>query len=124
MVRLTRASAILFTVAAAVAVSCTFNPHDPSLVAEDAAPPMPDGFAGVDHGSGMRDAGSADVGPCTPIGCNPAGGQYCGQIGDGCGGNQNCGDCPTGQICGAFMSNVCGDPGCTATVLTCSPTGG
>ena len=31
--------------------------------------------------------------------CQVTGGQYCGIIGDRCGGALNCGDCPTGQTC-------------------------
>ena len=41
--------------------------------------------------------------------------QYCGTIGDGCGGSLNCGtSCPSGQTCGQVLANVCG----TATPCT------
>ncbi len=62
-------------------------------------------------------------GSCTPLTCDAAGGgRYCGFIGDGCGGTQDCGGCPTGETCaGAGVANVCAVPpasGCTR--LTCS----
>src|SRR5688500_3435275 len=32
-----------------------------------------------------------DGGSCTPVNCTPVGGQYCGEIGDGCEGMLSCG---------------------------------
>ena len=44
-------------------------------------------------------------GSCTP----QAGVQYCGTIGDGCGGSMDCGNtCPNGQACGGAGPNICG----------------
>jgi hypothetical protein len=67
-----------------------------------------------------------DDGPdCVPVSCQVAGGQYCGRIGDGCGGSLDCGDCPAGQVCGGAGTNrVCGpvDPGCRP--LSCDQLGG
>src|SRR5438105_569511 len=41
------------------------------------------------------DAKPVDVSPgdCTPISCSNASATYCGQIGNGCGGILDCGDC-------------------------------
>src|SRR6185436_16240450 len=41
--------------------------------------------------------------------CFPSGGgQYCGKIGNGCGGTMECGECPPGQACGADgLPGVC-----------------
>jgi hypothetical protein len=51
--------------------------------------------------------GSPEV--CTKLACRPAGsGQYCGSIGDGCGGALQCGECADGSECGAVTSGVCG----------------
>ena len=36
---------------------------------------------------------------CTRVSCTPAGGQYCGVIGDGCQNTIDCGTCPGDQIC-------------------------
>jgi hypothetical protein len=65
-------------------------------------------------GSGIvpiLDAGTFDAGPC--VTCEPMGGQYCGKIGDNCGGELECGDCKLdGYTCGGHgIDNVCGaDP--------------
>jgi hypothetical protein len=57
---------------------------------------------------------------CKPANCTPrecidakSGGQYCGDIGDGCGGLLHCGDCAGGKTCGAEgVANVCPGAGC------------
>ena len=52
---------------------------------------------------------------CTPRMCTDAtsGGQYCGDIGDGCGGILHCGDCMGGKACGSDGTpNVCPGAGC------------
>jgi hypothetical protein len=52
-----------------------------------------------------------DAGTCTRATCNPPGGSFCGEIGDGCGGKINCmAPCPTGLTCGGT-----GIPGLCAT---------
>ena len=62
-----------------------------------------------------------DAGTCTRLSCTVAGGKYCGTVGDGCGGQMDCGGCTGGQTCGGDgIANVCGsapDSGlCTPTV--------
>ena len=61
--------------------------------------------------------------PCTPtvITCNPPGGQYCGDIGDGCDGIIHCGDCTAPDTCGGTGTpGVCGTPGCVPTIAACT----
>jgi hypothetical protein len=62
---------------------------------------------------------------CTKISCTVAGGQYCGMLADGCGGQMDCGACATGWTCGTGANaHVCisADPNCKK--LTCDqPTG-
>src|SRR5260370_28207987 len=54
---------------------------------------------------------AADSGVCTPTSCTQPNGQYCGVIGNGCGGSVDCGStCPAGQVCGARTPNVCNAP--------------
>ena len=71
---------------------------------------------------------TASCGPCPDGGaacltsCSAPGGDYCGAIGDGCGGQLNCSEtCPKlGWKCGT--DNVCkGDPS-VCTAVTCQPT--
>ena len=57
-----------------------------------------------DCSNGLVCGGSGIPGVCGPssmacqsLVCKPAGGQYCGKIGDTCGHELNCGDCPSGQ---------------------------
>jgi len=61
---------------------------------------------------------------CTPLSCTPPGAFYCHKIGDGCGGTLDCGDCPLGQACGAFVPGVCGDATCAPSITSCSVNGG
>ena len=63
---------------------------------------------------------AADSGTCMPTSCTQAGGKYCGVVGNGCGGTQDCGGCPGGQTCGgAGTPNLCGS---AADSGACSPT--
>jgi hypothetical protein len=80
--------------------------------------PVPDGGPGTD---GPESEGGTGPDACTPSSCVVAGGQFCGRIGDGCGGALECGDCPTGQLCGGNgMPHVCSPPpGTPCTPLTC-----
>jgi hypothetical protein len=60
---------------------------------------------------------------CKPVTCNPAtGGQYCGRIGDGCGGALDCGTCPGGMACGGGgVPGACpGAPTTTCVNLQCN----
>lgn len=63
---------------------------------------------GVCGGGGIDNvcAGGSD---CTPVACDlDGGGEYCGVIGDGCGGMLDCGECSDGSACGADgVDNVC-----------------
>ena len=64
---------------------------------------------------------SATTRPARRSSCTPMGGQYCGAIGNGCGGTQDCGACANGMACpttGAAR-HVC--PGSTTTLMpTCT----
>src|SRR5258707_9525204 len=42
-----------------------------------------------------------DSGACNPISCTQANGQYCGIVGNGCGGKMECGGCPDRPAWGA-----------------------
>ncbi|MET0595984.1 MAG: hypothetical protein ABW133_25005 [Polyangiaceae bacterium] len=64
-----------------------------------------------------------DSGACEPIVCSTPAGQYCGQVGDGCGGTIDCGACPEGTTCGGGgLPNRCG-PGSGCQRLVCSKGG-
>ena len=58
---------------------------------------------------------------CPPVSCTPAGGQYCGVIGDGCHGSKDCGACAgAGQVC---TDHLCVEvPSCVRG--TCAGAGG
>ncbi|HEY0707157.1 MAG TPA: hypothetical protein VGG33_10180, partial [Polyangia bacterium] len=87
--------------------------YDLSLPPAD-SPVIP---GGADGGDGP--------GACVPLACMMAGGQYCGTIGNGCGGTLECGACPAGEVCGGGgTANVCAktDPNCVP--ITCAQTGG
>jgi len=59
-----------------------------------------------------------DIPTCTPSSCAQLGVE-CGPTGNGCGGVQQCGDCPPGQTCGGGgIPSVCGSQSCKA--LTCA----
>jgi hypothetical protein len=60
---------------------------------------------------------------CRPLTCTPLDGRYCGLIGDGCSGSVDCGQCPSGQVCGLRTPNVCGTPcGLCADIPQCDGT--
>jgi hypothetical protein len=66
---------------------------------------------GADYGISLPDVNSTDAGGCTHTSCLTQGGQYCGDIGDQCGGMVSCGDCPAGKVC---QNHLCIDEtGCT-----------
>lgn len=77
-------------------------------------------------GSGTANVCGVPAGSCTALTCAPAGGQYCGKIGDGCGKELDCGSaCPAGQTCGGGgVTGVCGAPAGTCTKLSCTNAGG
>jgi len=73
-------------------------------------------------GAGVAGAcGKAPIPNCTPLACQQPGGRYCGKVGDGCNGSQDCGACPAGQTCGA--ASICSSGG-ACTPLTCAQPGG
>jgi hypothetical protein len=57
-------------------------------------------------GTGGGDAG------CVPVSCESLSAD-CGDVPDGCGKNLDCGQCPSGQTCGAAGENRCGTGTCT-----------
>ena len=61
---------------------------------------------------------------CVPQTCDVAGGRFCGTVGDGCGGTLACGDCPTGQVCGANVPNLCAPNPASCMPITCNTAGG
>jgi hypothetical protein len=79
------------------------------------------GLLGVAGTTGAGGMSMVDAGMCTPsVSCIPPGGQYCGEIGNGCrGGKQDCGTCPGDGVC---TQNICkGGPSCIA--ITCASGG-
>jgi hypothetical protein len=81
------------------------------------------GAAGSDPDGGGFDGAPLDVSSppdvgfdgrypdgCVALTCTPVGGQFCGRIGDGCGGAVECGACPGHQVCGARTPKVCSAP--------------
>jgi hypothetical protein len=57
-------------------------------------------------GGGIASVCGATAGNCTPTSCTPTGGQYCGVIGNGCGGTEDCGACANGMACGTGATNL------------------
>jgi hypothetical protein len=47
---------------------------------------------------------------CVPLICSDGNSQYCGVVGDGCGGALDCGACGAGLECGARIERLCGVP--------------
>jgi hypothetical protein len=70
--------------------------------------------------------GGSRADACQPAACAVGGGNYCGKIGDGCGGTLDCPACPMGETCGGGgTAQVCGkpvDPNCVP--ITCAQAGG
>ncbi|HMI88029.1 MAG TPA: hypothetical protein VK550_28290 [Polyangiaceae bacterium] len=62
----------------------------------------------ADDGGLIADSYARDA--CPTSTCAPPNGRYCGVVGDGCGGSVDCGSCPSGQVCGARVPNVCDAP--------------
>ena len=58
---------------------------------------------------------------CVRFTCSTDAGVYCGQIGDGCGGTLDCGNCTGSQVC---VQNVCSTPVDGCAPLTCAQVGG
>ncbi len=69
---------------------------------------------------GGGSAGVCGNAPCTKQSCTQAGAQ-CGPAADGCGGIQDCGPCPSGQVCGGGGPSICGASNCTPR--TCAQAG-
>jgi hypothetical protein len=128
-----RTHALLFTIAGSlIALACNSAPLRSTS--------LPTGGQSGASGSGaISDAGSITLSPdasvhgndsatCVPVDCAPAGGRYCGKIGDGCGGSIDCPEtcAALGDTCGgAGVAHVCGkpaDPACKPA--TCKQPGG
>ena len=79
--------------------------------------------AGNDDGGPNGRAGGPgalpDAGSCVKVACTQPTGQYCGKIGDGCSGEQDCGACPGDQLC---EKGVCVQ-GASCMPATCPTTG-
>jgi len=83
------------------------------------------GIGGLTGAGGQTATGTGGAGgtggACTPVSCTPAGGQYCGMIGDGCNSAETCPACPGDGVCST--DHIClGGPSCMA--LTCDGAGG
>jgi hypothetical protein len=78
------------------------------------------------HDAGAVTDGAARTDACVPLTCAPAGGHYCDMIGDGCGGQLDCGACPAGETCGgAGIEHVCGKPvDANCQAISCEQPGG
>src|SRR6185436_15510833 len=77
-------------------------------------------------GSGIPGVcGSIPVG-CMKTQCTQSNGQYCGVVGDNCGGSIDCGACTkAGDTCGGGgIPSVCGSTPAMCTPMTCTPPGG
>ena len=74
---------------------------------------------GGQNGAGGGPASLPDAGACVKVACTQPTGQYCGKIGDGCNGSQDCGTCPGDQIC---EKGVCVQ-GASCVPATCPTTG-
>jgi hypothetical protein len=82
------------------------------------------GSVGTITGAAGTSGGGADAGgdaACMPtVSCTPAGGRYCGKIGNGCpGGSIECGACPGDNVC---MAGLCVG-GASCARLTCASGG-
>jgi hypothetical protein len=67
--------------------------------------------------------GAPDAGSCVPTTC-AAQNIACGPTGDGCGNLIQCGNCPSGQMCGgAGVAGQCGAPSGGCVPLTCQQQG-
>jgi hypothetical protein len=110
-----------FIISSGIVVGCQ-NPGAVGVKPDDGGPPpSPDGLVVV-----IPEAGTTtppDGGCLQPTSCTTATGKYCGLIADGCGGNVNCGTCPTNQVCanGVCTSGSIYDGG---VFTSCTPPGG
>ncbi len=98
--------------------------------------PLPMSGAGGGGGAGSGSGGTnrvdggvrpevgmpVDLGCSKTVSCTPAGGQYCGIIGDGCAGTIDCGTCPGDQVCDKGL--CIGGPSCVATTSCAAASGG
>ena len=72
-------------------------------------------------GGGIAGVCGATAANCTPLSCTPSGGEYCGVIGNGCGGTEDCGACMNGMACSTgALANVCPSTQTTCTNLQCN----
>ena len=73
-------------------------------------------------GGGIAGVCGAANANCNPVSCTPSGGQYCGVIGNGCGGTEDCGACANGMACATtgMLAHVCPSTQTTCTNLQCN----
>jgi hypothetical protein len=100
---------------------------DPCGGVVDCPPCVQEGFTCGGGGIPSVCGAPRDSGRCKPVQCEQAAGQYCGEIGGGCGDILDCGGCRLpGFFCGGGGTpNLCGFPdmgGCNRTV--CAQPGG
>jgi hypothetical protein len=70
-----------------------------------------------------QDGGKKGGDACTPLSCSSPTVDYCGDVGDGCGGALSCGNCPNDGVCGGGgVANVCERANCTKG--SCTPADG
>ncbi len=119
-------AAIVFLIAAVTVTGCAKSAGSDGF--------SPGGASGSDGGSPLgtgpgSGSGSAptltldssvatgdDGSTCPATTCTPIGGQYCGTVGDGCGGELSCGTCAMGFTC---QSGLCiGDATCVPATCT------
>jgi hypothetical protein len=122
----------LCVLVASVTAHCASGDPQPAFDSTDGSSSLgPDATGtGTESGTGSGPTLIGSDGPappkgdgCVPVACATAGGSYCGDIGDGCGGKLSCGDCPNAGVCGGGgIDHVCELANCAKG--TCTPANG
>src|SRR5678816_3057889 len=105
--------AIVFLASLWAALGCSGGAHaDRHVEGQDG------GVAGApaDSGPQVLDEGGITSDGCAQTSCKPTGGQYCGVIGDGCQGTEDCGKCPGDWTCDKGL--CVGGPSCLPVSCT------
>src|SRR6266536_3342838 len=118
--------ALLFTAGLG---GCGGNPEQagPPELPDAGVPTGPDAPSSIHRADASINEASSQprTDGCTIVACRSDAGMYCGVIGNGCNGQQDCGSCPAGMVCGANgMPNVCGYEGDACTAIQCTQPGG